>query len=80
MITDILKKINHLDWLKFKTWIDFLVNYNLINIYWIWNSVFNKVIQIRDVIFDKEKIFNKDIEVARLEFKKTQITQNISLD
>ncbi len=73
MITDILKKINHLDWLKFKTWIDFLVNYNLINIYWIWNSVFNKVIQIRDVIFDKEKIFNKDIEAARLELKKIQI-------
>ena len=80
MITDILKKINHLDQLKSKTWIDFLVSYNLTNVYQIWNSVFNKVIWTRDIIFNKEKIFDRDIKATRLELKKIQIAQNMSLD
>ena len=80
MITDTLKKINCFDWLKFRVWIDFLVRYDLINVYQIWNSVFNKVIQTRDVIFDKLMIFDNNIKAARLELKKTQIAQNMSLD
>ena len=80
MTTDILKKINHFDWLKSRAWIDFLVNYDLINIYQIWNSVFNKVIQTRNVIFDEKMIFDDDIEAARLEFKKIQIIQNMSFN
>ena len=80
MITDVLKKINHLNWLKSKTWINFLVSYDSINVYQIWNSVFNKVIWTRDVIFDKKMIFNDDIEATRLELKKTQTAQNMSLD
>ena len=72
MITDTLKKIKHLNQLKSKTWIDFLVSYDSTNIYQIWNSVFNKIIQTRDIIFDKEKIFDKDIKVARLKLKKIQ--------
>ena len=71
MTTDILKKINHFDWLKFKTWIDFLISYDSINIYQIWNSVFNKMIQTRNIIFDKKTVFDDDIKAARLEFKKT---------
>ena len=74
MTTDILKKINCLNQLKFKAWIDFLMSYDLINVYQIWNSIFNKVIQTRNIIFDKKMIFNNDIEAARLEFKKIQIT------
>ena len=73
MIIDALKKINHLNQLKSKIWIDFLINYNSINVYQIWNSVFNKIIQIRNVIFDKEKIFDRNIKAAKLEFKKIQI-------
>jgi len=38
------------------------------------------MIQTRDVIFDKKLVFDEDIEAAKLELKKTQITQNISLD
>ena len=44
MTTKTLKKINCFDQLKFKTWIDFLVSYDSTNIYWIWNSVFNRMI------------------------------------
>jgi len=38
------------------------------------------MIQTRNVIFDEKMIFNEDIEAARLELKKTQIAQNMSLD
>ena len=80
IITDILKKINCLDWLKFKAWIDFLISYDSINVYWIWNSAFNRVIWTRNVIFDEKMIFNDDIKAARLEFKKIQTAQNMNLD
>ena len=80
MIIDMLKKINHLNCLKTRTWINFLVSYDSTNIYQIWNPVFNKVIQIRDVIFNEKLVFDGDIEAAKLELKKAQITQNMSLD
>ena len=80
MTTDTLKKINCLDWLKSRAWIDFLVRYDSTNVYWIWNSVFNKVIWTRDIIFNKKKIFDDDIKAARLELQKIQTAQNMSLD
>ncbi len=80
MIINVFKKINHFNWLKFKTWIDFLMSYNLINIYQIWNSVFNKIIQIKNIIFNEKTVFNNDIEVAQLEFKKIQAAQNMSFN
>ena len=38
------------------------------------------MIQTRNVIFDEKIVFNDDIEAARLELKKTQTAQNMSLD
>jgi len=38
------------------------------------------VIQTRSVIFNEKTVFNKDIKAAKLEFKKIQITQNMSFD
>ena len=38
------------------------------------------MIQTRNIIFNEIKIFDDDIEAARLELKKTQIAQNMSLD
>ncbi len=73
MTTETLKKINCFNQLKFKAWIDFLMKYDSINVYQIWNSVFNKIIWIRNVIFNEKTVFNKDIEAARLKFKKAQI-------
>ena len=35
---------------------------------------------MRDVIFNEQSIFNKDIKAAKLKLKKTQTAQNISLD
>ena len=80
MITDTLKKINHLNQLKSRVWINFLVSYNSTNIYQIWNLIFNKVIWTRDIIFDEKTVFDDDIEAARLELKKIQIVQNMNLD
>ena len=80
MITNVLKKINHLNYLKFRVWIDFLVSYDLINVYWIWNSVFNKIIWIRDVIFNEKIFFDENIKTTRLKFKKIQIIQNMNFN
>src|SRR5436190_24332033 len=38
------------------------------------------MIQTRNVIFNEKKIFDDNIEAAKLEFKKTQTAQNMSLD
>ena len=38
------------------------------------------MIWTRDVIFNEKTVFDDDIKAARLELKKTQIAQNISLD
>ena len=35
---------------------------------------------MRDVIFNEKLVFDEDIEAAKLELKKAQITQNMSLD
>ncbi len=80
MTTDALKKTNRLDRLKSRAWIGFLVGYDSTNVYRIWNPVFNRVIRTRDVIFDEKTVFDGDIEAARLELKKAQIAQNMSLD
>ena len=56
------------------------MSYDSINIYQIWNSVFNRVIWTRNIIFDKKTIFNDNIEAARLEFKKTQTAQNMNFN
>ena len=56
------------------------MSYNSINVYWIWNLIFNKIIWTRNVIFNKKTVFNDDIEAARLEFKKIQTAQNMNLD
>ena len=50
------------------------------NVYQIWNPVFNKMIQTRNIIFNEKTVFDDNIETARLELKKTQIAQNMSLD
>ena len=38
------------------------------------------MIQTRNVIFDEKTVFDRDIKAARLELKKTQTAQNMSLD
>ena len=80
MNTDALKKANRLDRLKSRAWIGYLVGYDSTNVYRIWNPVFNKVTRTRDVIFDERSVFDGDIEAAKLELKKAQTAQNMSLD
>src|SRR5204863_1038895 len=56
------------------------MGYDSTNVYRIWNPVFNKVIRTRDVIFDEKIVFDGDVEAAKLELKKAETAQNMSLD
>ena len=65
MITDALKKANRLQRFSPKAWIGYLVRYNLTNVYQIWNPIINKVVQTRDVMFNKKETFNGDLETLK---------------
>lgn len=41
-----------------KAWIGYLIGYNSINVYQIWNPVKNIVISTRDIIFNKTETFS----------------------
>ncbi len=61
--------------LKSRAFVDYLVDYNSINIFRIWNSEKENVSDYRDVIFDESElydIYNKDDSLVTLE-KKSQI-------
>jgi len=60
MTNDALKKTNRLNKLEPNTWISYLIGYNFINIYHVWNPKLNKVIYIRDVTFNKDEFYNGD--------------------
>ena len=61
MINDAFKKTNRLNKLEPNTQISYLVSYNFINIYHVWNPKLNKVIYVRDVTFNKDKFYNSDL-------------------
>ena len=65
MTTDILKKANRLQRFNLNAWIGYLIRYDSTNIYQVWNPVTNKVVQTRDVIFNKYKTFNRDLETLK---------------
>lgn len=44
--------------LDFKTHIDFLVGYKLTTIYKIWMSYKKKMVSVRDIIFDRDEVWN----------------------
>ena len=48
-----------------RAWIGYLVGYSLSNIYRIWNPITNRVISVRDVVFNEKEIFNRDIQALK---------------
>ncbi|RYP32481.1 hypothetical protein DL768_011137 [Monosporascus sp. mg162] len=60
-----MKKEQRLQKLNPKAWIGFLVGYRSTNIYEIWNPLINKVIAIRDVLFNEKATFSGDIRDLR---------------
>jgi hypothetical protein len=61
--------------LKSRVFVDYLVDYNSINIFWVWNSEKENVNEYRDVIFYENElydIYNKSDSLVTLE-KKSQI-------
>ena len=61
MTNDTLKKTNHLNKLKLNAQISYLIGYNFINIYYIWNLKLNRVIYVRDITFNKDEFYNSDL-------------------
>ena len=72
-MTAALKKLNRLKRLSPKVWIGYLIGYLLINLYRIWIPLYNKVIIIRDIYFNKEEVFDGSTEILKCDIK------NISL-
>ena len=48
------------DRLEFHMYIDFLVDYDSCNIYYIWLSSFKCIMRTRDIIFIKDKFYKSD--------------------
>ena len=61
MTNNTLKKTNYLNKLELNTQISYLISYNSINIYYVWNLKLNKVIYVRDVTFNEDKFYNNDL-------------------
>ena len=64
-----LKKLNKLKRLLPKVWIRYLIGYSLTNLYRIWIPLYNKVIIIRDVHFNKEEVFDGSTETLKYDIK-----------
>ena len=56
-----LKKTNYLNKLELNAWISYLVGYDSTNIYCIWNPKLDRVVCVRDVIFNKDEFYNSDL-------------------
>src|SRR5437667_8885279 len=62
MTTIAKRKQQRLKRLDPKAWIGYLVGYTSSNIYRIWVLLLNKVISIRDVIFNEEEVFDGNLD------------------
>ena len=60
-----LKKALRLKRFELKAWIRYLIRYDSTNVYRIWNPVENKVIRLRDVVFDELTVFDRNIETLK---------------
>ena len=75
MTANALKKTNCLQRLNPKAWIGYLVRYNLTNVYWIWNPVFNKIVLTWDVVFNKHEMFNGSIEALKDDIRELDLEE-----
>jgi len=60
MTNDALKKTNRLNKLEPNAWISYLMGYDFINIYYVWNPKLNRVIRVRDVTFNEDEFYNSN--------------------
>lgn len=65
LTTEYLKKKKWFQKFNFKTWIDYLIEYDFINVYRIWNLMMNKIIWVRDVIFNENEVFDDNLDKMR---------------
>ncbi|KAL3708720.1 hypothetical protein TMatcc_006704 [Talaromyces marneffei ATCC 18224] len=62
MTTEALKNENRLQRFNPKAWIGYLVGYDSTNVYRIWNPSTGNIIRARDVIFNEDEGFTRDIQ------------------
>jgi hypothetical protein len=75
----LLKKINAFkknEKMKFRTFIEYLIKYDFINIFRVWNSRRNDVNNYRDVIFNETKFFDtyEKVDLFKKEKRKFYVT------
>ena len=46
-----------------------MIRYSLINLYYIWIPLYNKVIIIRDIYFNEEKVFDGSTKILKCDIK-----------
>jgi hypothetical protein len=78
-VFSLLKKTNALkksEKMKSRAFIEYLIKYDFINVFRIWNSKKNDVSDYRDVIFNETKFFNmyEIIDLFKKEEKKSYVT------
>ena len=65
LTTEYLNKEKQLQRFNLKAWIDYLIEYDFINVYKIWNLMTNKIIWVRDVIFNENEVFDDNLNKMR---------------
>jgi hypothetical protein len=68
-----LKKQDRLKRLNPRNWIGYLVGYDSTNIYRIWNPKANRIVRIRDVILDEDRVFPRSLEQFKDELRDIEL-------
>jgi hypothetical protein len=75
MTTTAMRKEQRLKRFNPKAWIGYLVGYTSSNTFRIWNPVLNKVVIMRDVIFDEEETFSGALKELRDDIRELELDE-----
>jgi hypothetical protein len=75
MTTTAMRKEQRLKRFNPKAWIGYLVGYTSSNTFRIWNPVLNKVVIMRDVIFNEEETFSGALEELRDDIRELDLDE-----
>jgi hypothetical protein len=79
MTTTTMRQEQRLKRFSPKAWIRYLVGYTSSNTFRIWNPVLNKVVIMRDVIFNEEETFSGALEELRDDIRELDLNELSSL-
>ncbi|KAL2137577.1 hypothetical protein VTI28DRAFT_8991 [Corynascus sepedonium] len=73
MTTTAMRKEQRLKRFNPKAWIGYLVGYTSSNTYRIWNPLLNKIVVMRDVVFNEQETFSGRLEELRDDIKEIDL-------